>query len=143
MRNFGRSCRHAYSSRSIEVGSRPMKTHFFEDIVSVKLRENSRLDRLWNAKMEFDHVLRIIGEFGPHQRRLYVLLNLSLIPAAFQLLLHVFVGAEPIRICSLPNETCNRNSSACAEVEYSSKSFTIIAEVREFNFIFLLFSLRS
>ena len=93
--------------------------------------------------MEFDHVLRIIGEFGPHQRRLYVLLNLSLIPAAFQLLLHVFVGAEPIRICSLPNETCNRNSSACAEVEYSSKSFTIIAEVREFNFISLLFSLRS
>lgn len=78
--------------------------------------------------MEFDHVLRIIGEFGPHQRRLYVLLNLSLIPAAFQLLLHVFVGAEPIRICSLPNETCNRNSSACSEVEYSSKSFTIIAE---------------
>lgn len=80
--------------------------------------------------MEFDHVLRIIGEFGPHQRRLYVLLNLSLIPAAFQLLLQVFVGAEPRWTCSgsSTNETCKRNSSVCIETEYSSKSYTIVAE---------------
>ena len=85
--------------------------------------------------MEFDHVLRIIGEFGPHQRRLYVLLNLSLIPAAFQLLLQVFVGAEPRWTCSgsSTNETCKRNSSVCIETEYSSKSYTIVAEVRIYN----------
>lgn len=82
-------------------------------------------------KMEFDHVLRIIGEFGPHQRRLYVLLNLSLIPAAFQLLLQVFAGAEPSWSClnSSANETCPRNKSHCLEIQYTSKFTSIVTEV--------------
>lgn len=80
--------------------------------------------------MEFDHVLRIIGEFGPHQRRLYVLLNLSLIPAAFQLLLQVFAGAEPSWSClnSSANETCPRNKSHCLEIQYTSKFTSIVTE---------------
>lgn len=94
--------------------------------------------------MEFDHVLRIIGEFGPHQRRLYALLNLSLIPAAFQLLLQVFVGAEPNWIClnSLSNETCPRNKSHCSEVQYTSEFTSIVTEVRSvLIFIFNLYSI--
>lgn len=81
--------------------------------------------------MEFDHVLRIIGEFGPHQRRLYALLNLSLIPAAFQLLLQVFVGAEPSYVClnSSSNETCPKNKSHCLEIQYTSEFTSIVTEV--------------
>ena len=88
--------------------------------------------------MEFDHVLRIIGEFGPHQRRLYALLNLSLIPAAFQLLLQVYVGAEPKWIClnSSSNETCPKNKSHCSEIQYTSEFTSIVTEVRWFLFLF-------
>lgn len=83
--------------------------------------------------MEFDHVLRIIGEFGPHQRRLYALLNLSLIPAAFQLLLQVFVGAEPSWVCvnSSSNETCPKNKSHCLDMQYTSKFTSIVTEVSQ------------
>ena len=83
--------------------------------------------------MEFDHVLRIIGEFGPHQRRLYALLNLSLIPAAFQLLLQVFVGAEPRWVCvnSSSNETCLKNKSHCLDMQYTSKFTSIVTEVSQ------------
>ena len=82
--------------------------------------------------MEFDQVLRIIGEFGSHQRRVYALLNFSLVPAAFQLLLQVFVGAEPEWIClkSVSNETCPLNKSHCTEIQFTSKFTSIVTEVR-------------
>ncbi|EDO46087.1 predicted protein [Nematostella vectensis] len=80
--------------------------------------------------MEFDHVLKIVGEFGPHQRRLYVLLCLSIVPAAIQLLLLVFVAAQPHWIClnSSTNETCPKNKLQCTERQYTSKYTSIITE---------------
>ena len=78
--------------------------------------------------MEFDHVLRIVGEFGPHQRKLYILLSVSLIPAAFQMLIHVFVGAKPEWTCSssFKNESCVGNRTDCQEARRHSLKFTSI-----------------
>lgn len=85
--------------------------------------------------MEFDHVLKIVGEFGPHQKRLYFLLCLSIVPAAIQLLLLVFIAAEPTWVCvgSSANNTCPKNRSHCAERHYTSKFTSIISEVIKTN----------
>jgi hypothetical protein len=81
--------------------------------------------------MEFDHVLKIVGEFGPHQKRLYILLCLSIVPASIQLLLLVFVAAEPKWIClnSPSNSTCPNNRSHCLERQYTTKFTSIVTEV--------------
>ena len=76
-------------------------------------------------------MLRIVGEFGPHQRKLYVLLSLSIIPAAFQMLIHVFVGARPDWSCSASskNESCAGNRSGCVGERYASTFTSIVTEV--------------
>lgn len=45
--------------------------------------------------MDVDAVLREIGQFGPFQRRNYVIMSLAWIPSAFATLSFVFTNAEP------------------------------------------------
>ncbi|XP_046560422.1 organic cation transporter protein-like isoform X1 [Haliotis rubra] len=53
--------------------------------------------------MRFDDLLRTIGEFGPYQRRLYVLLCLPAIAIAIQSIsLVVFLFAVPEHRCAIP-----------------------------------------
>ncbi|XP_071115321.1 organic cation transporter protein-like [Haliotis cracherodii] len=53
--------------------------------------------------MQFDDLLRSIGEFGPYQRRLYVLLCLPAISIAIQSIsLVVFLFAVPEHRCAIP-----------------------------------------
>lgn len=81
--------------------------------------------------MEFDHVLRIIGEFGPYQKRLYILVNLAIIPAAFQMLMNVFVARSPQWNCSGLNstETCPMEGQPCETIRYTSTYTSIASEV--------------
>ena len=53
--------------------------------------------------MDLDSVLKKIGEFGPFQKRLYFLLCLVSIPAAFHNLGYVFWAARPDHWCALPD----------------------------------------
>ncbi|XP_067675163.1 organic cation transporter protein-like [Haliotis asinina] len=56
--------------------------------------------------MKFDDLLRTIGEFGPYQRRLYVLLCLPAISIAIQSIsLVVFLFAVPEHRCAVPGVT--------------------------------------
>ncbi|ESO91029.1 hypothetical protein LOTGIDRAFT_122554 [Lottia gigantea] len=58
--------------------------------------------------MKFDDLLEYLGEFGLYQKRLYFMVCLLSIPAAFQALLPVFILAIPNHRCaipSLPNDT--------------------------------------
>lgn len=82
--------------------------------------------------MEFDHVLRIIGEFGPYQKRLYILVNLAIIPAAFQMLMNVFIAREPQWSCSGLNSThaCPMEGQSCESIRYTSTYTSIVSEVR-------------
>lgn len=80
--------------------------------------------------MEFDHVLRIIGEFGSYQKRLYILVNLAIVPAAFQMLMNVFIGREPQWICSTSknNQTCPLDETTCGSIRYTSTFSSIASE---------------
>ena len=82
--------------------------------------------------MEFDNVLRIIGEFGPYQKRLYILVNLAIIPAAFQMLMNIFIAREPQWTCSVLNstsQTCPRKGQRCGTVRFQSTYTSIASEV--------------
>ena len=81
--------------------------------------------------MEFDHVLRIIGEFGPYQKRLYILVNLAIIPAAFQMLMNIFIAREPRWNCSALNvsQTCPTGERSCETIRYTSTYTSIASEV--------------
>ena len=83
--------------------------------------------------MEFDNVLRIIGEFGSYQKRLYILVNLAIIPAAFQMLMNVFIGREPQWSCSSSsgsNRTCPLGERSCGTIRFASTFSSIVSEVR-------------
>jgi hypothetical protein len=81
--------------------------------------------------MEFDHVLRIIGEFGPYQKRLYILVNLAIIPAAFQMLMNIFIAREPQWSCSGLNssQSCPKKGRPCDSIRYTSTYTSIASEV--------------
>ena len=91
--------------------------------------------------MEFDHVLRIIGEFGPYQRRLYILVNLAIIPAAFQMLMNIFVARSPQWNCSGLNstETCPMEGQPCETIRYTSTYTSIASEVIIYRYFFLYY----
>lgn len=45
--------------------------------------------------MDMDAIFKVIGEFGPYQRRVYFLLCLPFIFVATSNLAYVFIGATP------------------------------------------------
>lgn len=89
--------------------------------------------------MEFDQVLRIIGEFGPYQKRLYILVNLAIIPAAFQMLMNIFIAREPQWNCSGSNSTevCPVEGRPCETIRYTSTYTSIASEVIIFRCLYM------
>ena len=57
-----------------------------------------------NLKMNFDELLRNLGEFGKYQRKIYFLLFIPTIFSAMQNLAWVFLGATVHHRCLLPEE---------------------------------------
>ncbi|XP_031575289.1 organic cation transporter protein-like [Actinia tenebrosa] len=78
--------------------------------------------------MNFDSALTKIGEFGPYQRIQYFIVNTVTIPMYFQLLISVFLAAQPQWKClGQPNEPlCKPDGTACSKSVYTS-NFTSIA----------------
>ncbi|XP_046583398.1 organic cation transporter protein-like [Haliotis rubra] len=64
--------------------------------------------------MKFDDILTHLGEFGPYQKRIYVLACIPAISVAFQTLIPVFYLAIPDNRCAVPglaNDTYNSQGS--------------------------------
>lgn len=68
--------------------------------------------------MDVDSILKQIGEFGYHQRKLFILISLSALPCYYQMLLLVFAAATPKWTCPEGNKAtlkhCKSLESCCA-----------------------------
>ena len=63
--------------------------------------------------MDFDLALEQVGEFGRHQKRIFLIVSLISLPLASQMLIVVFVGAVPEWKCTSPSgDTLHCKSSA-------------------------------
>ncbi|XP_046546409.1 organic cation transporter protein-like [Haliotis rubra] len=70
--------------------------------------------------MKFDNILETVGEFGPSQRRLYILLSLPAVyNAVIGMVIFVFLFAVPEHRCAIPgmkNDTFQIQSEAHADL---------------------------
>ena len=91
--------------------------------------------------MEYDNILKSIGEFGPFQRKVYLILNCLSFFQCCQMFLLVFVADKPRWHCSTVGSRylddnkeypCFKNGSACSEITFD-KEFTSV--VTEWNLI--------
>ena len=94
--------------------------------------------------MEYDNILKNIGEFGPFQRKVYLILNFLSFFQCFQMFLLVFVADKPRWHCPKTNvaisqhldknieHPCFLNGSACENIVFD-KEFTSV--VTEWNLI--------
>ncbi|CAL1541892.1 unnamed protein product [Lymnaea stagnalis] len=55
--------------------------------------------------MKYDDLVEHLGEFGPYQRKIYLLTCLPVLSAAIQSLLPIFILATPDHRCSIPELT--------------------------------------
>ena len=97
---------------------------------------------------DFEAILQDVGDFGPFQVRLFILVSMFETPAAWAMFLPVFVSANPSWRCPLNcsdvNVTCSssdnvtyRNTSdgtcdgpdVCKDIEYTSGFTSIVSEV--------------
>lgn len=88
--------------------------------------------------MDFDNVLKDIGEFGPYQRRIFFLVNTMSLFQCCQMLLLVFVADKPQWRCSQKDRSlldeekkslgypCYKNGSVCRDISFNGE-FTSIA----------------
>ena len=87
--------------------------------------------------MDFDGALRQIGEFGWHQKKIFILLSLAAIPCSYQMLVLVFVAATPkwscqeeskasLYQCRSMENCCSLRGSVCDRALFKTK-FTSIA----------------
>lgn len=53
---------------------------------------------------DFDRVIESLGGFGPYQRQVFILCNLMDTPAAWAMLLPIFIGAAPDWWCQLSHD---------------------------------------
>ena len=51
--------------------------------------------------MDFDQILRLLGEFGPYQKRIFFLICLLDVPVAFHMLAQVFMGPVSDHWCAV------------------------------------------
>ena len=73
--------------------------------------------------MEYEKVLKDLGSFGPYQRRVFVLVSLFETPAAWAMLLPIFLGHKPEWTClglaeSVDNSTVGYNKSSSGNASY-------------------------
>ena len=62
------------------------------------------------ARVTFDDILLVVGEFGPHQKWLYFLFSVPFVCSSMQLMGWVFVGANLPHRCLLPGEQASNNT---------------------------------
>lgn len=87
---------------------------------------------------QLNDILSRIGEFGPFQKRLYLLLNFLTVLRCFQMFLLVFVADKPEWECGVDGEflnskekfPCLSNGSSCKNVQFSGEFTSIASEWR-------------
>lgn len=77
-------------------------------------------------KMDFDSALIEAGEFGPYQRKLFIVTNLLAFPISAQMLIMVFIAAKPEWSCSGSDKMCTDDGSICSNARFIS-NFTSLA----------------
>ena len=87
--------------------------------------------------MEYDNILKSIGEFGPFQRKVYLILNCLSFFQCCQMFLLVFVADKPRWHCSNvasrylddnKEYPCFRNGSACREITFDKEFTSVVTE---------------
>lgn len=87
--------------------------------------------------MEYDNILKKIGEFGPFQKKVYFILNSLSFFQCCQMFLLVFVGDKPRWHCSnvaikhLDQNLefpCLNNGSACREITFDGEFTSVVSE---------------
>ena len=87
---------------------------------------------------QLNNILSRIGEFGPFQIRVYLLLNALTVFRCFQMFLLVFIADKPQWNCLVDDQIsdrdkkfpCLNNGSACANVQFSGEFTSIASEWR-------------
>jgi len=85
--------------------------------------------------MEIDEAFKIVGEYGPLQRRVFWSMALPQIFVAWQHILNAFVGAEPRFRCigmdkKVYTDCKSADDNLCENFEFSDTNFTsIVSEV--------------
>ena len=88
---------------------------------------------------QLNNILSRIGEFGPFQMRVYLLLNALTVFRCFQMFLLVFVADKPQWNCPVDGEylsdenekfPCLKNGSSCENVQFSGEFTSIASEWR-------------
>ncbi len=90
----------------------------------------------------FDDLLDSIGEFGPWQRVIFVLISMADVIGAMAMLLPVFTGDTPRWSCMQHEaanssqqmngtwpKTCRFNMSQCSDIEFHDEFTSIVSEV--------------
>ncbi|XP_028396517.1 solute carrier family 22 member 15-like [Dendronephthya gigantea] len=88
--------------------------------------------------MEYDNILRKIGEFGPFQKKVFFILNSLSFFQCCQMFLLVFVGDKPRWRCSNVaikpyldknlEYPCLKNGSACREISFDGEFTSVVSE---------------
>ena len=87
--------------------------------------------------MDFDGVLKQVGEFGRYQRKLFILISLAALPCYYQMLVLVFTAATPkwrcpeenkvgLKHCKSLENCCSLEGSICDGASFTT-NFTSIA----------------
>ena len=82
--------------------------------------------------LEFDDVLKSVGEFGSWQKALFFLTcTFVIIPSAFQITSVIFVSGTPKFQCTTPDITCDVDKCCknCTKYEFIQNYTTISTEV--------------
>ena len=87
---------------------------------------------------QLNDILYRIGEFGPFQRRVYLLLNFLTVSRCCQMFLLVFVADKPDWACVIDGDLletnerfpCLDNGSSCNDVQFNGEFTSITSEWR-------------
>ena len=87
--------------------------------------------------MEYDNILKSIGEFGPYQKKVYFILNCLSFFQCFQMFLLVFVADKPRWQCrNVPRRymdknfdyPCLKNGSVCGAIVFDKEFTSVVTE---------------
>ena len=118
--------------------------HFIEVSVKRELTVKLKLKLLFHFRyeipessegslLEFDDVLKSVGEFGSWQKALFFLTcTFVIIPTAFQITSVIFVSGTPKFQCTTPDMKCDVDKCCknCTKYEFIQHYTTISTEVR-------------
>ena len=99
---------------------------------------------------EYEAVLQQLGDFGPYQVRIFILVSLFETPLAWAMLVPIVTAANPGTFCSLFDhignsssglkvslnndsdvDICTVNQSLCGEIKFDPSFTSIVSEVRK------------